>query len=391
MSDLLYLDNHATTLCDPRVVEAMLPYFSTWYGNPASTLHQAGQQAKVAVDRARLQVAVLLSADPHEIIFTSGATESNNLAILGTALQYGTKRRRIVTTLIEHKAVLEACRWLGTQGYEVVYIDLQPDGRIDLDHAANLINEETLLVSVQAANNEIGTIQPLMELGVMARKVGALFHTDAAQAVGKVPVDVQEYDVDFLSLSAHKLYGPKGVGALYVRGGLSTTPLHPLMWGGGQEQGLRPGTLNVPGIVGIGEAARLCFEELDQEHTRLAALRDQFEATLAEGLGDTVQFNGARLFRLPHNSSITFKGIDAETLLINVPNLALSLGSACTSGALEPSYVLTAIGLSREEAYQTLRVGLGRFTSESNIYNGAVQIVDCYVELSQLSKVVIKA
>lgn len=366
-SHSIYLDNHATTPCDPRVVEAMLPYFTQWSGNPGSILNSEGQRAQRAIDQARLQIATLIHAEPHEIIFTSGASESNNMALLGTALQYGAQRRRIVTTPIEHKAILEPCRWLITQGYEIVYLNLLPDGQVDLEHAAHVITEATLLVSVQTANNEIGTLQPIESLGNLAREVGAFFHSDAAQAVSKIEVDVQRTDVDFLSLSAHKMYGPKGVGALYIRGGPRMTPIHPLMWGGGQEQGLRPGTLNVPAIVGFGEAARLCAEELPNETVRLAQLRDTFEISLKNVLGEKMHINGAIESRLPNNSSLLFRGVDAETLLLNVPQLSLSLGSACTSGALEPSYVLTAIGLSREEAYQTIRIGFGRFNTSQDV------------------------
>lgn len=366
MSSHIYLDYHATTPCDPRVVEAMLPYFSDWYGNPGSNLHEAGQRAKRAVDEARQHTANLIGADPHEIIFTSGATESNNLAILGTALQYGSKRRRIITLPTEHKAVLEPCRWLSTQGYDVHYLRVFPNGLVDLEHAATLIDSNTLLVSMQTASNEIGTIQPIEEIGELAREAGAFFHSDAAQAVGKIAVDVQKYDVDFLSFSGHKMYGPKGIGALFIRGGPSTTPIRPLMWGGGQEQEARPGTLNVPGIVGMGKAAWLCTEELWSESTRLAAMRDEFEAILHASLRERVQINGAIGSRLPNNSSVLIRGVDAETLLLNTPELALSVGSACTSGALEPSYVLTAIGLTREEAYQTIRFGFGKFNRDAD-------------------------
>ena len=364
---MIYLDHHATTPCDPKVLEAMLPFFTELHANPSSP-HSAGVRAKAAVEHAREQVASLIGAYPAEIVFTSGATESDNLAILGVAQALGSRtgRRRLVTTRLEHKAVLEPFGRLEQEGFDVQYLPVHASGRVMLEAAAEMITEETLLVSVQAANNEIGTIQPLAELAALAREQGTIFHCDAAQAVGKIPLDVDALDIDLLSLSAHKLYGPKGVGALYIRGGVRSLPLSPLWVGGGQEQGLRSGTLNVPGIVGLGAACALCKEELLGESTRLAGLRDGFEAALIERIPG-LQRNGDLDNRLPFNSSLTFPKVDAETLLVNVPELVLSTGSACTSGALEPSYVLGAIGLSREAAYRTLRVGIGRSTTQSEL------------------------
>jgi cysteine desulfurase len=310
-------------------------------------------------------VASLIGAYPAEIIFTSGATESNNMAILGItrALKAQTERRQLVTTPLEHKAVLEPLQQLGQDGFSVQYLPVLSSGRVELETAAHMVSEQTLLVSVQAANNEIGTIQPITELAALAREHGAFFYCDATQAVGKIPIDVDVLDVDLLSLSAHKFYGPKGVGALYIRGGVQGMPLSPLWIGGGQEHGLRSGTLNVPGIVGLGEACALCGWALTEEQQRIRALCDEFEQALLRLIPD-LQRNGDLENRLPHNSSLTFPGIDAEALIANVPDLVLSPGSACTSGALEPSYVLQlqAIGLSRDAAYGTVRIGIGRFT-----------------------------
>ena len=371
---MIYLDHHATTPCDPRVVEAMLPFFTELHANPSSA-HPAGVRAKAAVEHAREQVASLIGAYPAEIVFTSGATESDNLAILGVAQALGSRtgRWRLITTRLEHKAVLEPFRRLEQEGFDVQYLPVHASGRVMLEAAAETITEETLLVSVQAANNEIGTIQPIAELAALARERGAIFHCDAAQAVGKIPLDVDALDVDLLSLSAHKLYGPKGVGALYIRGGVRSLPLSPLWVGGGQEHGLRSGTLNVPGIVGLGAACALCEEEMLEESLHLTGLRDGLEAALMERIPG-LRRNGDLNNRLPFSSSLTFPEVDAETLLVNVPELVLSTGSACTSGALEPSYVLEAIGLSREAAYRTLRVGLGRSTNQTEL-DTAVQIL----------------
>ena len=357
----------------------MLPFFTKLHANPSST-HPSGQRAREAVEEARAQVASLIGAHPAEIVFTSGATESNNLAILGTAeaLENRTERRQLVTTRLEHKAVLEPLQRLERKGFNVQYLPVLPSGRVELEAATQMIDGHTLLVSVQVANNEIGTIQPVAELTTFAREQGTIFHCDAAQAVGKIPIDVDALDVDLLSLSAHKLYGPKGVGALYIRGGARGLPLAPLWVGGGQEHGLRSGTLNVPGIVGLGKACALCEDGLAEEQRRLEVLRDAFEHELLR-LVPNVRRNGDLDHRLPHNSSLTFPTVDAEALLINVPDLVLSTGSACTSGALEPSYVLQAVGLSREDAYRTLRVGIGRFTTKDEL-EIAVQLLQGALE-----------
>jgi cysteine desulfurase len=358
---MIYLDHHATTPCDPRVVEAMLPFFTQHFGNASST-HEAGREAADAVEAARSQVAQLLGARPNEIVFTSGATDSNNLAILGLARAFGDKRRRIVTTPIEHKAVLGPCRALEREGFDLVVLPIDRTGVVDLDAAARAINQSTLIVSIQAANHEIGTIQPVREIAARAHAQGAFVHCDAAQAVGKIPIDVNDWDVDLLSLSAHKMYGPKGIGALYVHGG-RRLGLSPLVFGGGQENDLRPGTLNVPAIVGLSEACRLCCEVMDAEAQLLAAIPD-------------LRRNGNLQNRLPHNSSLTFPGIEADALLANISGLALSTGSACTSGAIEPSQVLSSVGLSRDDAYSTVRAGLGRGTTREEVEVATKKIVE---------------
>lgn len=380
---IVYLDNHATTPCDPAVVRAMLPYFEQAYANPSSTVHEAGRQASEAVAEAREQIAALVGARSGEVIFTGGATESNNLAIFGVVRGSGGGRRRIVTTAVEHKAVLGPCEELARQGMDVVVLPVDGEGRVDPDVAGEAIDDNTLLVSVQAANNEIGTIQPIAEIAGLAHEKGALMHCDAAQAVGRISVDVEEWDVDLMSFSAHKLYGPKGIGALYVRGGPYSMPLRPLVVGGGQERQLRAGTLNVPGIVGFGEACRLCESLMEDEAGRVSALRDGFESELLSR-ADGVRRNGATDGRLPSNSSLTLSGIDAEALIANTPDLAISTGSACTSGAPEPSHVLIAIGRTREEADSTIRIGVGRFTSKADIAQAAGSILSAVERLSKL-------
>jgi len=382
MDKVIYLDYHATTPCDLRVVQAMLPYFTEAYGNPSSGVHAVGREALEAVERGRERVASLIGAQRSEIIFTSGATESNNLAIAGVA-KAASKRRRIVTTAIEHKSVLVPVRELIKQGFDVVVLPVDRDGRVSIAAAREAISDETLLVSVQAASNEIGTIQNVSGVAQLAHDHGALMHTDAAQAVGKIPVDVDEWCVDFLSISAHKLYGPKGVGALFVRDGVRHQPIAPLVYGGGQEWELRPGTLNVPSIVGLGMACMMCEQSLSEECSRVAALRDQFEQSLLDSIPG-LQRNGALDHRLPNNSSLTFPGLDAEALITNLPGLAISTGSACTSGAPEPSHVLVALGLSRDEAYSTLRLGIGRFTTNEEVKLATNAIVSAYRRLSRI-------
>lgn len=379
----IYLDNHATTPCDPRVVQAMLPYFTETFGNPSSTIHSAGRKAAGAVERARGQVADVIKARAGEIVFTSGATESNNLAILGLARGTAGKRKGIVTTEIEHKSVLGPCKHLQKLGYELDIIEVDRAGRVDINGVRHAVSKNTLLVSVQAANNEIGTIQSISDIAEIAHAQGAVMHCDAAQAVGKIPVDVETWDVDLLSISAHKVYGPKGSGALFVRGGINALPVDPLTFGGDQEQGLRPGTLNVPCIVGFGEACSLANQLLEIESRRVAALRDELERTLLDSISG-LRRNGALDKRLPGNANLTFPGIDAEALIANLTDIALSTGSACTTGAPEPSYVLLAIGLTREEAYSTIRVGVGRFTSDREIDQAADAIIEAVGRLRSL-------
>lgn len=352
---IIYMDHHATTPCDPRVVEAMLPYFSEDFANPGSSLHGPGRKAADAVNDARQSIADVLGVRPSEIVFTSGATESNNLAIFGTARHASATRRRIVTIAIEHKSVLAPCRHLADQGYDVVVLPVESDGRLSLSQLEKALGEGTLLVTVQAANNEIGTLQDITAISGLAHSCGAIVHCDAAQAVGKVPFDFLSCEADLISVSAHKLYGPKGIGMLFVREGVHKLPISPTHFGGGQEFGLRPGTPNVPAIVGFAKALELC--RVDQG-VAVAELRDNFERAVHSSYPGARR-NGCLSYRLPGNSSMTFPGIDAEALIANVPELALSTGAACTNGAPDPSYVLTAIGLSRADALSTIRFGFG--------------------------------
>lgn len=387
MSSIIYLDNHATTPCDPRVLEVMLPFFTHRFGN-ASSLHAFGEDVTLPIEKARIQVATLLNASPNEIIFTSGATESNNIAILGVAHQHkhvGGLRRRIVTTVVEHKAVLGPCDKLAEEGeWEIIYLPVDKFGQISLAEAEHVITDETLLVTIQVANSEIGTIQPITALAEIAHKVGALIHCDAAQAVGKINVNVEEWDIDLLSLSGHKIYGPKGIGALWLRGGTSQLNLKSPIRGGSQEGGLRPGTLPVPLVIGLGEACFLCTKELKDEFNRVTSLRNQLEQKLLMKLSGRLFQNGSLDNRLPHNSSLCFTGIEAEMLLANLPELAISTGAACESGSLEPSRVLISLGLSRDDANSTLRFGLGRFTTSQEIDRTIELILAAYEHIQQL-------
>ena len=371
----IYLDYNATTPCDPRVVEKMLPFFSEIYGNPANGLHKQGRLAAKAVDEAREQVAELIGARAHEIVFTSGATESDNLAILGVArIHSGEKRNRVVTSAVEHKAVLLASKKLKEEGYDVVFLPVDSDGRVLFEKAKDVINENTLLVSVQGANNEIGTIQPIAQIAELAHSYGAIVHCDAAQSVGKNPVSINEWDVDLLSMSAHKLYGPKGIGALFIRGGSNAFPLEPIWYGGGQENGLRSGTMNVPSIVGFGEACNLCGRsDLSLESGRIQGMRDFMESELLSKI-ENLRINGLNATRIPNTSNLTFLGIDADALILNAPEIMIGTGSACTSGAIEPSHVLTAIGLSRDDANSTVRISLGRFTTPTQVSNAIEEL-----------------
>ncbi|HEY3886609.1 MAG TPA: aminotransferase class V-fold PLP-dependent enzyme [Vicinamibacterales bacterium] len=362
----IYLDFHATTPVDPRVLQEMLPYFTERFGNPHSRQHAWGWQARDAVETARGQVAALLNASPSEIVFTSGASESNNLAIKGAAAAHQAQGRRIVTAATEHKSVLDACRRLGERGFDVVIVGARRDGVIDLEALARAVTPETVLVSVMAANNEIGTLQPVADIAAIAHRQGALLHTDAAQGAGKVPIDVRAVDIDLLSLTAHKMYGPKGSGALFIRRRQPRIALEPQIDGGGQEAGIRSGTLNVPAIVGLGRAAEICRLEMAEESRRLAALRDALLAGLRESL-DGVVVNGTLDRRLPHNLHVSFAGVDTEPLLTALGDIAVSTGSACSSGSQKPSHVLEAIGAVGPEAGASIRFGLGRTTTREDV------------------------
>jgi cysteine desulfurase len=362
----IYLDYNATTPCDPRVLQAMLPYFSELYGNPANGLHVLGRKAARAVETAREQAAALLGARSSEIFFTSGATESNHLALLGAAEYAPANRRKIITCAIEHKAVLAPCKRLAERGFEVVILPVDENGLVRLADLENALGEDTFLVSIQAANNEIGALQPIAEIAALAHRHGALVHTDAAQAAGKISVDVKTWEVDLLSFSGHKMYGPKGIGGLYVRGGKREIPLRPILEGGGQENGLRAGTSNVPGIVGLGAACQIAAAELPVERARIQSLREELEHGLLEVLPQA-RINARSAPRLPNTINLTIEGIEADALLLNLPDLMMSTGSACNTGAPEPSPVLQAIGLSRAQAASSIRISLGRMTRQEDV------------------------
>ena len=361
----VYLDYQATTPVDPLVVEAMLPFFTEKFGNPHSRSHLYGWEAGDAVERAREQVAALIGAGENEIIFTSGATESNNLAIKGVARLHKDHRNHIVTCATEHKCVLEACATLEYEGFAVTVLPVSDGGLIDLDQLSDAVTDNTSLVSIMAVNNEIGAIQPLAEIGALCRERGAFFHTDAAQAAGKIGLDVDVLSIDLMSLTAHKFYGPKGIGALYVRR-RPRVRLEPLFSGGGQEQGIRTGTLAAPLCVGLGETAEIASREMDGEAARLGKLRDRFLGKLMPGV-DSITINGDMEKRIPGNLNLSFAGTQADTLMAGLKDLALSSGSACSSGSTEPSYVLKALGLSDDLAAASIRVSLGRFTTEQDI------------------------
>jgi cysteine desulfurase len=360
------MDYHATTPADPRVVEAMLPYFTQQFGNAASRNHSFGWEAEEAIETARKQVADLIGANPKEIIFTSGATESNNLAIKGVAEMYREKGNHVITCVTEHKAVIDTCKKLEKQGYRVTYLPVQKDGRIDLDDLRAAITDKTILITIMTANNEIGVLQPVAEIGAIAKEKGILFHTDAVQAVGKVPFSVNDAKVDLASLTAHKMYGPKGVGALYVRRRNPRVLLAEQINGGGHERGMRSGTLNVPGIVGLGKAAEICRLEMASEGERLRQMRDRLNEKLHAQL-DELYINGSMAHRLPHNLNVSFAYVEGESLLMGINDVAVSSGSACTSASLEPSYVLKALGAGDDLAHSSIRFGLGRFTTDDEI------------------------
>jgi cysteine desulfurase len=362
----IYMDYHATTPVDPRVLEAMMPYFTGKFGNAASRNHPFGWEAEEAVEAARKQVADLIGANAKELIFTSGATESNNLAIKGAAEMYREKGNHIITCVTEHKAVVDTCKKLEKQGLRVTYLPVQKDGRINLDELRASITDKTILITIMTANNEIGVIQPIAEIGAIAKEKGILFHTDAVQAVGKVPFDVTALKADLVSISAHKIYGPKGVGALYVRRRNPRVLLAEQISGGGHERGMRSGTLNVTGIVGLGKAAELCRLEMQKDTERLGKLRDRLNEGLHKNL-DEIYINGSMEHRLPHNLNISFAYVEGESLLMGINEVAVSSGSACTSASLEPSYVLKALGAGDDLAHSSIRFGLGRWTTEEEV------------------------
>ena len=379
----IYLDNHATTPMDPRVFEAMKPFFIEKFGNPASRNHSFGWDAEEAVEKARKQIGDLIGATGKEIIFTSGATEANNLAIKGVAQMYAEKGNHIITAATEHKAVLDTCKHLEKEGYRVTYLPVMGDGRIDLQMLEEAITAKTILVSIMYANNEIGVIQPVKEIGKLCKAKGVLFHTDAVQAAGKIPVNVIADGIDLLSLSGHKLYGPKGVGALYVRRKNPRVQLTAQIDGGGHERGMRSGTLNVPGIVGLGEACALAHASLPEEMARMAALRERLYAKFKPM--EEAYVNGSMEHRLPGNLNISFAYVEGESLLMGINDVAVSSGSACTSATLEPSYVLKALGLGDDLAHTSIRFGIGRFTTEEEIDYVAEKVTKIVNHLRELS------
>ncbi len=380
----IYLDNHATTRMDPRVFEAMKPYFLQLYGNAASRSHSFGWEAEEAVENARKQIADLIGSTPKEIVFTSGATESNNLALKGIAAAYADRGNHIITQVTEHKAVLDSCRHLERDGVRVTYLPVKPDGLIDLDRLRDAITDQTILISIMYANNEIGVVQPMEEIGKIAKESGVLLHSDAVQAIGKIPVDVDSAGIDAMSLTAHKLYGPKGAGALYVRRRDPRVQVTAQMDGGGHERGMRSGTLNVPGIVGLGAACEIANREMPEESKRLGFLRDKLRDNLTNNL-DEVYVNGSMEHRLPHNLNLSFGYVDSESLLMGINDIAVSSGSACTSATIEPSYVLKALGAGDDRAQSAIRFAIGRFNTEEEIDYAGDRVIGAVKKLRELS------
>ena len=380
----IYMDNHATTPVDPRVVDAMMPYFTEKFGNAASRNHEFGWKAEEAVEIARGQIARLINATPKEIVFTSGATESTNLAIKGAAEMYREKGNHIITQVTEHKATLDTCKRLEKNGYEVTYLPVEKDGRISLDDLRRAITPKTILISIMYANNEIGVVQPIAEIGKIAKEKGVFFHSDGVQAVGKIPVDVQKDGIDMLSISGHKIYGPKGVGALYVRRKNPRVQLSAIIDGGGHERGMRSGTLNVTGIVGLGKACEICMNEMAHESEKLLHMRERLRESIMSRLDETF-INGSMTHRLPHNINISFAFVEGESLLMGINDIAVSSGSACTSATLEPSYVLKALGVGEDLAHTSIRFGLGRFNTDEEVDYVADRVVDTVTRLRELS------
>ena len=381
----IYMDYHATTPVDPRVLEAMLPCFKENFGNAASRNHPFGWQAEKAVENARAQIAHLIHADPKEIVFTSGATESNNIALKGAAEMYREKGNHIVTQVTEHKAVLDTAKYLEKHGIQVTYLPVDQYGLIDLNELGRTMTDQTILISIMAANNEIGTLQPLEEIGKMAKEKGVLFHVDAAQAVGKIPMDVEKMGIDILSFSAHKMYGPKGVGALYIRKKNPRVRLAPVIHGGGHERGVRSGTLNVPGIVGFGKACEIAQKELSEESAKILRLRNKLHEIITSEL-DEVYLNGHPEKRLPGNLNLSFAYVEGESLLMGInEDIAVSSGSACTSATLEPSYVLKSLGVGEDLAHTSIRFGLGRFNTEEEVDYVAKRTIEVVKRLREMS------
>ncbi len=386
----IYLDHAATTPCDPRVVEAMIPYFTTFYGNSGSRNHEFGWQAEAGIDEAREEVAKLSGADAKEIIFTSGSTASNNLALQGAAYMYekapagSTKRGHIITCIIEHKAVLDPCKRLQKEGFDVTFLEPPADGIITADMVKAAMREDTILVTLMWANNEIGTINEVREIGALCHERGVIFHTDATQWVGKMPTDVEKDNVDLLSLSGHKMYGPKGIGALYVRRRKPRVRLASLMEGGGQERGFRSGTHNVTGIVGLGKAAEIAMAEMESEAARLVKFRDQIEREITAKL-DSCQVNGHKTKRLPHITNISFGFVEGESLMMAIKEIACSSGSACTSASLEPSYVLKGLGVGDELAHSSLRISMGKQTTQEQVDYTIERVIKAVLKLRELS------
>ncbi|HXZ33836.1 MAG TPA: IscS subfamily cysteine desulfurase [Terriglobales bacterium] len=380
----VYMDNHATTPVDPRVLEAMLPYFTEKFGNAASRSHSFGWAADAAVETARAQVAKLVGANADEIVFTSGATESDNLAIKGVAEVNRKAGNHIITAVTEHKAVLDSCKHLEKYGYCVTYLPVGKDGLVDLEDLRRAITEKTILVTMMAANNEIGVLQPIAEIGRICRERGVIFHTDAAQAVAKIPLDVNKQNIDLMSIAAHKMYGPKGVGALYVRRKDSPVRLSAIIDGGGHEHGMRSGTLNVPGIVGLGKACAIASEGMPKEACHLAGFRNRLRDKIMSSL-DGVYINGSMEHRLPGNLNLSFARVDGESLLTGLEDIAVSSGAACTSAKLEPSYVLKALGCEDELATSSIRFGLGRFNTEAEVDYAADRVIEIVRQLREIS------
>ena len=380
----IYMDNHATTAMDPRVLEEMLPYFMEKFGNAASRNHSFGWVGEEATELGRERVAKLVGATTKEIIFTSGATESDNLAIKGAAEMYKEKGNHIITAVTEHKAVLDTCKRLEKYGYRVTYLPVQKDGLVDLDDLKRAIDDKTILVTIMAANNEIGVVQPVAEIGKLCHERGVIFHSDATQAVGKIPIDVNKQSIDLMSISAHKMYGPKGVGALYVRRKNPRVQISAIIDGGGHERGMRSGTLNVPGIVGLGKACAIASEEMAKESCHLAGLRNRLRDKIMGRL-DEVYINGSWEHRLPHNLNISFAYVEGESLLMGINDIAVSSGSACTSATLEPSYVLKALGTGDDLAHSSIRFGIGRFNTEAEVDYVADRVVETVSRLRELS------